>query len=46
MLTIDTTSNDKFYIILKDGVELFKISKRNDLEAVKQYLGVLENEVD
>lgn len=36
MLTIDTTTNERFYIILKDGKEFLRISKTNDLEAVKK----------
>lgn len=38
MFSIDITSNEKYYIILKDGVEFCKVSKCNTLEAVmKQF---------
>lgn len=36
MFTIDTTSNERFYIILKDGKEFVRMSKANDFEAVKK----------
>ena len=41
MFSIDTTSNEKYYIILKDGKEFCKVSKAvNTLDAVKQYFNI------
>lgn len=37
MYTIDSTSNENYYIILLNGVELFKVSKKaNKLEDLKK----------
>lgn len=40
---IDTKSNDKYFVILKeDGTEFVKISKKcNTLESVKRFIGVM-----
>lgn len=41
MFSIDTTSNEKYYIILKNGKEFCKISKAaNTLEEVKKYFKI------
>ena len=40
MFSIDTTSNDKYYIILKNGKEFAKVNKTNKLEDVKKYFGI------
>lgn len=38
--TIDEKSDDKYYIILVDGSEFCKVSKKNDIETVKNYLKI------
>ena len=41
MFSIDITSNDKYYIILKDGKEFAKVNKAiNKLEDVKRFFGI------
>ena len=42
MFSIDTTSNKDYYIILKDGKEFTKVSKRNNLETVMNYFQIKE----
>ena len=38
--SIDAFSNDRFYVVLLDGVEFCKVSKKNDIEKVKQHFGI------
>ena len=38
--SIDASSNDKFYVVLLDGVEFCKVSKKNDIEKVKQHFDI------
>lgn len=41
MYSIDISSNEKYYIILKDGKEFTKVSKAiNKLEDVKRFFGI------
>lgn len=40
LFSIDATSNKDFYIILKDGKEFVKVSKRKKLEDVKKHFGI------
>ena len=41
MFSIDATSNDKYFIILQDGKEFCKVSKKvNTLEQVKAYFKI------
>lgn len=42
MYTLDTTSNKEYYIILKDGEEFTRVSKRNNLEDVKKFFLIEE----
>ncbi len=42
MFTIDASSNKDYYIILKDGKEFARVSKRNKLEDVKKYFQIEE----
>lgn len=44
MFSIDATSNKDYYIILKDGKEFTRVSKRNKLEDVKKYFQIEEVE--
>lgn len=40
VFTIDEKSNDKYYIILADGSEFCKVSKKNDIETVKNHFKI------
>lgn len=39
-ITIDTISNNEYYLIFVDGKYFVSISKKNDLEQVKNYFGI------
>ena len=43
MFTIDTISDNDYYIILKDNKYYIKISKSNDINIVKKYFNITEN---
>ena len=45
LFTIDATSNKDYYIILKDGKEFARVSKRCKLEDVKKHFGIELEEV-
>lgn len=40
MFRIDATASKDYYIIYKDDVYFCKISKTNDIEAVKKYFNI------